>query len=192
MPEIILSCVLSQSLRNCYGRNKILCQGCKSLPKVNSNREPCTRVLESLGAITGRGCVRTNIWQTYCRGFLLLGLDFVAHSGCQNWTRCRVCGFCVRFLNAVPDVKILQQNTGSIVTLPCGLTPVLDLTSGALLGYPLLPPQISNLCIKKMSIKIIPSKKYPHNKTKSSISFCVSACWLNPQFRQYIPKIIIK
>lgn len=67
--------------------------------------------------------------------------------------------------------KHCSKIQGSIAPLPCGLTPVLDLTSGALLGYLHLPPQISNLCIKKMSIKIIPSKKYPHNKTKSSISW---------------------
>lgn len=60
---------------------------------------------------------------------------------------------------------------GSIVTLPSGLSPVLDLTPGVLLGYLHLPPQTSNLCIKKMSIKIVPSKKYPHNETKSSISW---------------------
>ncbi|XP_064249106.1 uncharacterized protein LOC135282849 [Passer domesticus] len=67
--------------------------------------------------------------------------------------------------------KYCSKIQGSVVTLPCGLAPVLDLTPGALLGYPHLPPQISNLCIKKMSIKIIPSKKYPHDKTKSSISW---------------------
>lgn len=73
----------------------------------------------------------------------------------------------------MPDVQIIscRKIQGSIVTLPSGLSPVLDLTPGILLGYPHLPPQISNLHIKKMSMKIVPSKKYPHNETKSSISW---------------------
>lgn len=73
----------------------------------------------------------------------------------------------------MPDVQIeyCSKIQASIVTLPSGLPPVLHLTFGAHLGYPHLPPQISNLCIKQMSIKIIPSKKYPHKKIESSISW---------------------
>lgn len=42
---------------------------------------------------------------------------------------------------------------------------------GVILSYSDLPLQISNLCIKKMNIKINPSKKDPHNETKGSISW---------------------
>lgn len=102
-----------------------------------------------------------------------MGLDFVAHLGCQNWTRYAVCGFCVLFPNAMHDVQIIycSKIRGSVVTLPSGLPLVLDLTPGVLLSYPDLRLQISNLCIKKMSIKINPSKKDPHNETKGSISW---------------------
>lgn len=79
--------------------------------------------------------------------------------------------FVSNFLMQCLMYKYCSKIQGPTATLPRGLTPVLDLTSGALLGYLHLPPQISNLCIKKMSIKIIPRKKYPHNKTKSSISW---------------------
>lgn len=71
------------------------------------------------------------------------------------------------------DVQIIycSKIRGSVVTLPSGLSLVLDLTPGVLLSYPDLPLQISNLCIKKMSIKINPSKKDPHNETKGSVSW---------------------
>lgn len=100
-----------------------------------------------------------------------MALDFVAHLGCQNWTRYTVRGFCVLFLNAMHGVQIIycSKMWGSVVTLPSGLSPVLDLTPGVPLGCPDVPLQISNLCIKKMTIKINPSKKDPHNETKGSI-----------------------
>lgn len=71
------------------------------------------------------------------------------------------------------DVQIIYCSKiwGSVVTLASGLSPVLDLTPRVLLGYSDLPLQISNPCTKKMSIKINPSKKDPHNQTKGSISW---------------------
>lgn len=73
----------------------------------------------------------------------------------------------------MPDVRVIycSKTQGSRVALPSGLSPVLDLTPGVLLSCPDLPLQISNLCTKKMSIKIKPSKKDPRNETKASISW---------------------
>lgn len=42
---------------------------------------------------------------------------------------------------------------------------------GVLLSYSDLPLQISNLCIKKMSINVNPGKKDLHNETKGSVSW---------------------